>query len=34
VDKDRNPQSRPAALAEVTPELLAPYFAPGSARIF
>jgi enoyl-CoA hydratase len=34
VDKDRNPQWRPAALAEVTPELLAPYFAPGSARIF
>lgn len=34
VDKDRNPRWRPALLSEVTPEVLAPYFAPSRARVF
>jgi enoyl-CoA hydratase len=34
VDKDRNPKWRPTLLAEVTPALLAPYFAPSGDKIF
>jgi len=34
VDKDRNPKWRPATLAEVTPEMLAPYFNPVTETVF
>jgi enoyl-CoA hydratase len=34
VDKDRNPKWRPATLAEVTPEVLAPYFNPVTETVF
>jgi enoyl-CoA hydratase len=34
VDKDRSPKWRPATLAEVTPETLAPYFAAAAETIF
>jgi enoyl-CoA hydratase len=34
VDKDRSPKWRPATLAEVTPETLAPYFASAAETIF
>lgn len=34
VDKDRNPQWRPATLDEVTDESLAPYFAAAPEKVF
>lgn len=34
IDKDRNPKWHPATLAEVTPEMLAPYYMPRGAGLF